>query len=85
MTKHHRIAVIPGDGIGKEVVPEGIRALEAVGRKFDIGFEWRELFTSDPAKMGPFVNPKWLSALAWMVAVIIAVLNIWLLYQTFTG
>ena len=42
MTKHHRIAVIPGDGIGKEVVPEGIRALEAVGRKFDIGFEWRE-------------------------------------------
>ena len=42
MTKHHRVAVIPGDGIGKEVVPEGIRALEAVGRKFDIGFEWRE-------------------------------------------
>ena len=26
----HRIAVIPGDGIGKEVVPEGIRVLEAV-------------------------------------------------------
>ena len=25
----HRIAVIPGDGIGKEVVPEGIRVLEA--------------------------------------------------------
>jgi isocitrate/isopropylmalate dehydrogenase len=31
-----RIAVIPGDGIGHEVVPEGIRVLEAVGRKFDI-------------------------------------------------
>ena len=27
----HRIAVIPGDGIGKEVVPEGIRVLEAAG------------------------------------------------------
>ncbi len=27
----HRIAVIPGDGIGKEVVPEGLRVLEAVG------------------------------------------------------
>ena len=26
----HRIAVIPGDGIGKEVVPEGLRVLEAV-------------------------------------------------------
>ena len=25
----HRIAVIPGDGIGKEVVPEGVRVLEA--------------------------------------------------------
>ena len=26
----YRVAVIPGDGIGKEVVPEGVRALEAV-------------------------------------------------------
>ena len=25
----HRIAVIPGDGIGKEVVPEGLRVLDA--------------------------------------------------------
>src|SRR4051794_38370205 len=32
----HRIAVIPGDGIGKEVVPEGLRVLEAVSSKFDI-------------------------------------------------
>ena len=29
--KPHRIAVIPGDGIGKEVVPEGLRVLEAAG------------------------------------------------------
>jgi tartrate dehydrogenase/decarboxylase/D-malate dehydrogenase len=35
------IAVIPGDGIGKEVMPEGIRALEAAGRKFSIGFNWK--------------------------------------------
>ena len=40
MSKHHRIAVIPGDGIGKEVVPEGIRVLDAVGRKFGIEFSW---------------------------------------------
>ena len=39
----HRIAVIPGDGIGKEVVPEGIRVLEAAGRRFDISFEWDRL------------------------------------------
>ncbi len=34
----HRIAVIPGDGIGKEVVPEGLRALEAAGRRHGIDF-----------------------------------------------
>jgi tartrate dehydrogenase/decarboxylase/D-malate dehydrogenase len=38
----YRVAVIPGDGIGKEVVPEGIRALEAAGRRFDISFKWDE-------------------------------------------
>jgi tartrate dehydrogenase/decarboxylase/D-malate dehydrogenase len=38
--KSYKIAVIPGDGIGKEVVPEGIRVLEAVGRHFDIDFKW---------------------------------------------
>ena len=32
--KSHRIAVMPGDGIGKEVVPEGLRVLEAAARKF---------------------------------------------------
>ena len=40
--KWYKIAVIPGDGIGKEVVPEGIRLLEAVGRKFDLNFTWQE-------------------------------------------
>jgi tartrate dehydrogenase/decarboxylase/D-malate dehydrogenase len=36
----HRIAVIPGDGIGKEVVPEGMRVLEAAGRRFGFAFDW---------------------------------------------
>ena len=31
-----RIAVIPGDGIGKEVMPEGIRVLDEVARRFEI-------------------------------------------------
>ncbi len=35
----HRIAVIPGDGIGKEVVPEGLRVLEAAAAKFGVGLE----------------------------------------------
>jgi tartrate dehydrogenase/decarboxylase/D-malate dehydrogenase len=36
-----KIAVIPGDGIGNEVVPEGIRVLEAVGSRFDIACDWK--------------------------------------------
>jgi len=38
----YRIAVIPGDGIGKEVVPEGLRVLETVGGRFGIEFQWDE-------------------------------------------
>ncbi len=38
----HRIAVIPGDGIGKEVMPEGMRVLEAAGARFEIDFQWDE-------------------------------------------
>ena len=37
-----KIAVIPGDGIGKEVIPEGIDALEAAGSKQGVKFEWTE-------------------------------------------
>ena len=37
-SRTHRIAVIPGDGIGKEVVPEGLRVLEAVSRRFGCRF-----------------------------------------------
>jgi len=39
-------------------------------------------FTSDPKKMGAFANPAWVKALAWGVAVIIGVLNVFLLYQS---
>ena len=37
MARTHRIAAIPGDGIGKEVMPEGVRVLEAAARRF--GFD----------------------------------------------
>ncbi len=36
------IAVIPGDGIGREVMPEGMRSLEAAGAKHGIDFAWTE-------------------------------------------
>ena len=37
-----KIAVIPGDGIGWEVVPEGIKVLEAVGAKYGLEYEFKE-------------------------------------------
>ncbi|HUN48013.1 MAG TPA: tartrate dehydrogenase [Stellaceae bacterium] len=42
MAKTYTIAAIPGDGIGHEVVPEGMRVLEAAGRRFGFGLKWRE-------------------------------------------
>lgn len=42
-------------------------------------------FTSDKLKMGAFANPPWLKMLAWIIAIFIASLNIWLLVQTFTA
>jgi len=38
----YTITVIPGDGIGMEVVPEGINVLEAISTKYDLGFKFVE-------------------------------------------
>jgi len=38
-----RIALIPGDGIGKEVVPEGVRVLEAVARRYKLDLQFTDL------------------------------------------
>ena len=47
--RHYTISVIPGDGIGKEVMPEGIRVLEAAASRF--GFtveqEWHDFASCD--------------------------------------
>ncbi|MCV3243135.1 tartrate dehydrogenase [Mesorhizobium sp. ZC-5] len=47
--KPFRIAVIPGDGIGKEVVPEGIRVLEAAAAKYgiDLAFDHFDFASCD--------------------------------------
>src|SRR3954468_3713486 len=42
-------------------------------------------FTSDKHKMGQFASPAWVKLLAWSVALVIAALNIYLLYQTAIG
>ena len=56
MTK--RIAVIAGDGIGKEVMPEGIRVLEAAAKKFNIPlafdhFDWGGEYYKAHGRMMP--------------------------------
>jgi tartrate dehydrogenase/decarboxylase/D-malate dehydrogenase len=42
MARSYRIAVIPGDGIGKETVPEGLRVLEAAARRFGFALQLSE-------------------------------------------
>jgi tartrate dehydrogenase/decarboxylase/D-malate dehydrogenase len=58
----HRIAVIPGDGIGTEVVPEGIRVLDAAARKFGIDLHYDDFdFASCDyyAKHGKMMPDDW--------------------------
>src|SRR3979490_562135 len=45
----YKIAVIPGDGIGTEVVPEGVRVLEAAAKRFGFGlqFDWFDFASCD--------------------------------------
>lgn len=40
MTDTHRIAVIPGDGIGTEVVPEGLKVLDAAAAAFGVALDY---------------------------------------------
>jgi len=61
-TRNYRIAVIPGDGIGKEVVPEGIRALEAAASAygFTIDQEWHDFACCDYyAQHGTMMPEDW--------------------------
>ena len=45
----YSIAVIAGDGIGKEVVPEGLRCLEAISLKHGINLEFTGNVTHLPS------------------------------------
>jgi tartrate dehydrogenase/decarboxylase/D-malate dehydrogenase len=60
MTKH-RIALIPGDGIGKEVMPEGVRVLDAAARKFgiELAFDHFDWSCEYYAKIGTWMPKDW--------------------------
>jgi tartrate dehydrogenase/decarboxylase/D-malate dehydrogenase len=61
----HKIAVLPGDGIGKEVMPEGLRAVEAAARKFgaDLAFTSYDWSCDYYAKHGRMMPEDWLAQL----------------------
>ena len=62
----HRIAVIPGDGIGKEVVPEGLRVLDAAARKFNVDLKYDHFDWSCDyyARHGTMMPEDWKDQLA---------------------
>lgn len=43
------------------------------------------MFTNDKLKMGRFVNKKWFRILVWVISMIIVILNLYLLFETFSG
>ena len=59
MTRTHRIAVIPGDGIGKETTPEGLLVMDAAARRFGFNltldhYDWScETYAKTGAMMPP--------------------------------
>ena len=62
----YKIALIPGDGIGHEVVPAAVMVLEKVGAKHGFAFEWSELSadpgvaTTDATEVYAAVTGAWL-------------------------
>ncbi|MGN6578503.1 MAG: tartrate dehydrogenase [Bordetella sp.] len=64
--KTHKIAVIPGDGIGKEVMPEGLRVVEAAAKRFGIALEFKHIEWASCdyyAKHGDMMPADWFDQL----------------------
>ncbi|WP_460505130.1 tartrate dehydrogenase [Hydrogenophaga soli] len=72
MSKPYRIALIPGDGIGKEVAPEGMRVVQAAAQRFGLTlevteFEWASCDWYQ--KHGEMMPPDWKAQLQGMDAI----------------
>jgi tartrate dehydrogenase/decarboxylase/D-malate dehydrogenase len=73
MSRTHKIAVIPGDGIGKEVMPEGLRVLRAAARRFGIALEFTPIEWASCdffAKTGQMMPSDWKAQLQGMDALL---------------
>jgi tartrate dehydrogenase/decarboxylase / D-malate dehydrogenase len=72
MTPTFRIAAIPGDGIGKEVMPEGLRVIRAAAERFDFELEVREIEWAScdwHARHGQMMPDDWKQQLAGIDAI----------------
>ena len=73
MSKTYKIAAIPGDGIGKEVMPEGLRVLEAAARRFGIALEVTPIEWASCdwyAKTGQMMPDDWKAQIGGMDAIL---------------
>jgi tartrate dehydrogenase/decarboxylase/D-malate dehydrogenase len=72
MAKTFRIAAIAGDGIGKEVLPEGLKVLEAAAKKFGLALEFTHFTWASCdyyVKTGDMMPPDWKAQLSGMDAI----------------
>ena len=72
MSRTHRIAVIPGDGIGTEVVPEGLRVLDAAAAAFDLTLDYQQFDHSSAdyyLKHGKMLPDNWFEQLSGFDAI----------------
>ncbi|MGY0196859.1 tartrate dehydrogenase [Leptothrix sp. BB-4] len=73
MNRPHRIAVIPGDGIGQEVMPEGLRVLQAAARRHAIALELTDIAWASCdwyQRTGEMMPADWKAQLAGMDALL---------------
>ena len=72
MSKTYRIAVIPGDGIGKEVMPEGLRVVQAAAQRFGLLLEYTHIDWASCdhyLQHGDMMPPDWKQQLQGMDAI----------------
>jgi len=79
------IAIVPAVVVIVAYGERGTGALLVLSQELPFAVFPLVRFASDRRKMGPFVTPRWMRALAWPVAVVIALLNVWLLVQVAGG
>jgi tartrate dehydrogenase/decarboxylase / D-malate dehydrogenase len=72
MTRRFKIAALAGDGIGKEVLPEGLKVLEAASRRFGLQLEFPHFDWASCdyyLKTGEMMPPDWKAQLSGMDAI----------------